>query len=278
MELSYLPLLKADPERLCRISHLIFKDYITGPYVMQPHEAEHILQSEYVDPLLSTIVQVNGHDAGYILISTDNNRARVASMGFIPEARGIGIGRTVLTQFKSKLREKGFQTLELEVFEQNKQAVALYESMGFRPLRRLLGFKGKADTRQIDIELLPISFQTAADIFEEFNNLELPWQISAWRIRQLEGRNLAWSYRNDAILVTSKPQTSEIVLTTLIVRPTLRRQGLGRKVVCSLQHQFSDLNLKVPQLCPEEASGFFHSLGFTALDLNQIQMRAIINT
>jgi ribosomal protein S18 acetylase RimI-like enzyme len=276
MELSYINFSKVEPERLCLISRRIFEDYITGPYSMQIHEAEHILQSGYINKLRSTIVQVKGLDVGYVLTSTAGDRARIASMGFVPEVRGMKLGRTVLDKINNDLQQENFRSLELEVFEQNKRAVALYESKGFKPIRRLFGCNGQVEVRPPNIELSSIDLQSAADLCETFDDLEMPWQISAWRIRQLEGRNLAWSYRKKALVVASKPQASKISLTTIIVRPDCRGNGLGREIIHALQYTFPGLILNVPQLCPEETSGFFQSLGFTSLELNQIQMRKII--
>lgn len=48
------------------------------------------------------------------------------------EWRGRGIGRKLLTACLSLAKEAGLEKVELEVFGDNRPAIGLYESSGFR--------------------------------------------------------------------------------------------------------------------------------------------------
>src|SRR6185369_17766404 len=67
--------------------------------------------------------------------------SRVAAMGFAPEVRGQGLGRRFLAEAIEEARARRDRAMLLEVFEQNPPAVTLYTKLGFRTLRRLIGWK-----------------------------------------------------------------------------------------------------------------------------------------
>lgn len=52
-------------------------------------------------------------------------------IGMVPEVRGRGLGRRLMTEAVRIAREKGLERVELEVFASNARAIALYESVGF---------------------------------------------------------------------------------------------------------------------------------------------------
>ena len=52
-----------------------------------------------------------------------------------PERRGRGVGTAVIAHAMQTMRERGAVAFELEVTPDNARARALYERLGFRPLR-----------------------------------------------------------------------------------------------------------------------------------------------
>lgn len=52
-------------------------------------------------------------------------------IGMVPEVRGRGLGRRLISQAVQAAREQGMERIELEVFASNTRAIALYESAGF---------------------------------------------------------------------------------------------------------------------------------------------------
>ncbi len=66
--------------------------------------------------------------------------AEVKRMFVIPEARGKGVSRTILTHLERKIREKGFKTIVVETGHRMVEALALYESAGYAPIPPFLQY------------------------------------------------------------------------------------------------------------------------------------------
>lgn len=52
-------------------------------------------------------------------------------IGMLPQARGRGLGRRLMTDAIEAAWRQGMERIELEVFASNTRAIALYESLGF---------------------------------------------------------------------------------------------------------------------------------------------------
>jgi len=61
----------------------------------------------------------------------------VKDLAVHPQRRGDGIGRLLLSTAIERLRERGVVSVKLEVRESNDAARSLYDSFGFRALRRV---------------------------------------------------------------------------------------------------------------------------------------------
>lgn len=66
---------------------------------------------------------------------------RVEEIGVDKAHRRHGIGRALLDFIKQYAADSGFDTVELDVWEFNEDALRFYESVGFRTYRRILEFK-----------------------------------------------------------------------------------------------------------------------------------------
>ncbi|POM26215.1 putative acetyltransferase [Actinomadura rubteroloni] len=99
--------------------------------------------------LLSTFVTSRPPGADELLLDV---------LAVSPEARGLGVGTTLLSAVADEARTRGRHRVKLEVVDTNPRAKALYERFGFRTvdtvrtpyLRRLLGF-GAVDTMRYDV-------------------------------------------------------------------------------------------------------------------------------
>lgn len=61
----------------------------------------------------------------------------VQNVGVVPEHRGVGLGRALMLQSLHGFRRAGKKRVSLEVTADNRPAVALYRSLGFRLTRTL---------------------------------------------------------------------------------------------------------------------------------------------
>jgi ribosomal protein S18 acetylase RimI-like enzyme len=64
--------------------------------------------------------------------------ADLESLALLPEARGSGIGRSLLEAARREASRRGASTIGLIVMEGNDAARRFYEREGFRPFARLL--------------------------------------------------------------------------------------------------------------------------------------------
>ncbi|MGQ9573094.1 MAG: GNAT family N-acetyltransferase [Dehalococcoidia bacterium] len=62
----------------------------------------------------------------------DAKKGRIYMLGVDPDYRGKGVGRQMLLAGLAHLKSKGIEVAELTVDSENKEACALYESVGFR--------------------------------------------------------------------------------------------------------------------------------------------------
>jgi putative acetyltransferase len=71
--------------------------------------------------------------AGYYPIERGKNAVEIRKMYLLPEVRGQGLGRFLLTQLEQAIAKKGFQQIWIETASVLAEAVKLYESSGYQP-------------------------------------------------------------------------------------------------------------------------------------------------
>jgi len=74
--------------------------------------------------------------AGYAVAHFAADEGEILNLGVAPAHRGKGVGRALVRGMLAALRERGVQTVYLEVRESNAVARRLYESLGFREVAR----------------------------------------------------------------------------------------------------------------------------------------------
>ncbi|TKX76014.1 ribosomal-protein-alanine N-acetyltransferase [Halorubrum sp. GN11_10-6_MGM] len=85
-----------------------------------------------------------GAVVGFVVADRTPNHGRdighVKDLAVHPDARGEGIGRTLLRSALVRLRSTGVAVVRLEVREGNDPARSLYADEGFEPIRRVGGY------------------------------------------------------------------------------------------------------------------------------------------
>ncbi|MGA2266572.1 MAG: GNAT family N-acetyltransferase [Phycisphaerae bacterium] len=84
------------------------------------------------------IVDVGGAAAGCVLMndSTAGYSAEIVYLGVAPRFRGQGLGRCMLRHAAADAKARGLERIELAVDDKNSYAKRLYESEGYRVMRR----------------------------------------------------------------------------------------------------------------------------------------------
>jgi putative acetyltransferase len=67
------------------------------------------------------------------LYPLDEEMVELRKMYFLPSLRGRGLGRRLLERMIAIAKQKGYRRIYLETASRLKEAVHLYESVGFRP-------------------------------------------------------------------------------------------------------------------------------------------------
>ena len=66
----------------------------------------------------------------------------LVKMYLVPQARGLGLGRTLIEKCIDAAAENGFQKIYLETMPELKQALIVYEKFGFKHLKGPMGHSG----------------------------------------------------------------------------------------------------------------------------------------
>jgi ribosomal-protein-alanine acetyltransferase len=71
-----------------------------------------------------------------LLFRAKARHARLYSLAVDPQARGLGLARTLVAAAEAEARRRGAAALTLEVRVDNRRAIRLYEALGYRGLDR----------------------------------------------------------------------------------------------------------------------------------------------
>ena len=83
---------------------------------------------------LSYMAELKGEIIGKIRIDLTENTGFIYGFGVLPDFRGKGYGREILSTALNILKQKGIEDVFLEVATENKNALGLYESCGFEEI------------------------------------------------------------------------------------------------------------------------------------------------
>ena len=92
-------------------------------------------QERLRNPETGTFVATNvdGKDMGLAVGAPYNGSAGLFAMWVAPEARGMGVGKSLVDSVCHWAGSEGYDCVSLDVAIENSAAIALYEAMGFAP-------------------------------------------------------------------------------------------------------------------------------------------------
>ncbi|MEI2718567.1 MAG: GNAT family N-acetyltransferase [Gemmatimonadales bacterium] len=76
------------------------------------------------------------------LAGGDDDTCELKKMYFLPEARGLGLGRELMTTLEEAARNRGFRVVYLETLSTMVEAAKLYDRMQYTPLPGPMGNTG----------------------------------------------------------------------------------------------------------------------------------------
>lgn len=272
LDLTRRPTAEFTPAQLAEFLNLGFEDYLI-PVRFTAQGLERRMRPEHLDPYASSVYFAGDQPAGVILMARRGWTSRVAAMGVAKPFRGQGVGRRMLGEALGEARSRGDRKMLLEVFEQNPSALRLYQTVGFRVQRRLLGYQRPAEPGQAAdlVEIDPLHYaQVAAREYEP----DLPWMLTPETLAGWVAPVRAFRLAEGAAyaLVNDTPG-EHFLLWGLVVPKAQRHKGWGRRMLRALVALHGGKACQVVQTVPEElARQFLARLGFTPLPLNQLEM------
>lgn len=252
-----------------------FEGYLLGPVNVNARAYERRFRAEDLDPFASRVYRRGEKVAGVLLVARRGWTSRIAGMGVAPEERRRGLGSLMLREAVEEARTRGDRTILLEVFSQNTPAVSLYEKLGFRTRRRLIGYRREpgepaSGTPGKLAELDPLE---AARVVAREGEPNLPWMLAAETLSAITLPARAYHLDHRAYAIIEAPEAETLVLAALIVPRTERRKGWGSRLLHALEAKFPGRVLLVPAIVPEGlADAFLDGLRWQPEPLSQLEM------
>ncbi|GAB3224314.1 hypothetical protein GCM10027346_04320 [Hymenobacter seoulensis] len=234
---------------------------------------ERRFRGEHLDPSVSRLWFQGEELVGVVFIARRGWQSRVAAMGLVPEFRNQGLGKTMLSSALEEARLRGDQSMLLEVFTVNAPAIRLYERLGFRITRQLLGYRREAGLVPVAVDTLTEMdpLELARTVLRETNE-PMPWMSSGETLLSVTKPARAFRLQEHAYALVRPDATSQRVMALLVPRES-RRQGWGTRLVRALEAQFPDQPLVVPSLVPEgSGTDFLRACGWQQTELALYEM------
>jgi ribosomal protein S18 acetylase RimI-like enzyme len=251
-----------------------FEGYIV-PVRVTAESWERRFRAEHLDPFASRVYEREGRAAAVLFVTRRGWTSRVGGMAVARELRGTGLGRRVMGEAIADARARGDHALMLEVIEQNTPAVNLYASLGFRSLRRLVGWRWETpragDAPDALREIDPLELWR---VVQREGDPRLPWQLAPETLAAATSPARAFSLDGRAFALVPNPQAETLALSCLVVPRAERRQGWGTRMLQALAAAFPDTPWQIVSILPEDtAPEFFVHAGWERQAITQFEMR-----
>jgi len=87
-------------------------------------------RQEPAQPEQYTMIRRGGDNIGFITLRDQTDCLYLRSIQLVPEARGVGVGTSLMQHVENVARALGHRTIRLRVFHKNR-AVSLYRRLGY---------------------------------------------------------------------------------------------------------------------------------------------------
>lgn len=238
---------------------------ITAPVFMT------MMRRDSIDLNETRILHKDDEPVGVALIARRGWTSRLAAMGIISSARNSGAGTWAMQQLIQEARTRGDQQMLLEVIAQNTAGVKLYEKVGFKKIRRLVGYKLENPQVESAGELQEVDIQEAAKMVSYHGLKDLPWQLSGISIAHHTPPSRAFRL-NDSYCVISNPQVEHVSISSVLMDAQGGETGSGAGLMRALFARFPNKVWHVSPIYPEEMAALFEGLGMQREEISQWQM------
>jgi ribosomal protein S18 acetylase RimI-like enzyme len=248
-----------------------FAGYVGGSVHMHADSLARFCAADGCDLSLSQLVLRGDQAHGFALIARRGWTSRVAAFGIVPDAQGQGVGTWLMGELIAQAQARGDHALTLEVIEQNERGLRLYDGIGMRRVRRLVGFRGDllpgapAALEQID------PYEVARRV-GAWQAVDVPWPCSGETLMAQAAPSVGYHLDSMAYALITNPAADTLTIRGLAVAPSHQRQGWATRMVAALLAAHPGKRWVVPAILPEEYGEVFVRCGFTRVDISQFQM------
>ena len=201
--------------RLCELFNEGFSDYLVTMQLSEVAFRDHVGAND-IDLDCSRVV-IDDRPAAFALVARRGGAGWVGGMGTAPAYRRRGLGERALLAGVAAAAERGCRELWLEVIDENRAAIALYDKLGFEVVRDLIVWSLPAQGDSVPASR-PVEPEQAQAWIAAHRVSREPWQradetLDRVRARGTRFRGLmverddkvagAVVYREDADLITT---------------------------------------------------------------------------
>jgi ribosomal protein S18 acetylase RimI-like enzyme len=270
MSLSLTPASKFSISQLADLITLGFEGYFI-PFHITEDILLNMLRRDSIDLTASRVLLKDAVPIGIALIARRGWTSRLAAMGIVTNSRNSGVGTWAMEKLIEEARTRGEREMLLEVIEQNEAGIKLYQKVGFKNVRRLVGYKlEKPQTRSKD-KLEEIDIYELARIVTRHGLPDLPWQLTGATLAQHTPPSRAFRI-NDAYCLISDPAVEHVSISSVLVKTRSRGAGLSGVLLRALFASFPNKTWHVSAIFPEEMSTTFEGAGMKREEISQWQM------
>lgn len=230
-----------------------------------------MMRRDSIDLAASRLIFKDGQPIGVVLIARRGWTSRLAAMGFVSNSRNSGAGTWAMEHLIEEARARGDKEMVLEVIEQNKAGVKLYQKVGFKIIRRLIGYKLENPQVESKEALHEIDIRELSRLVTYHGLKDLPWQLSGITIAHHTPPSRAFRL-NDAYCLISNPEVEHVSISSVLVKARSRGAGLSPVLMRAVFACFPNKTWHVPAIYPEEICAVFDELGMQREEISQWQM------
>jgi len=208
---------------------------------------------------------------GLALVARRGWTSRLAAMGIISRERNVGAGTQAMQKLIEEARARGDQEMVLEVIEQNTAAVKLYQKVGFKIVRRLVGYKLEHPPQGSRDELKEIDICELARLVAYHGLKDLPWQLSGTTLAHYTPPARAFQLQ-DAYCLISNPEAEHVAISSVLVKTGVQVADPSSDLMRAVFSRFPNKVWHVSAIFPEEMGGIFERAGMQREEISQWQM------
>jgi GNAT superfamily N-acetyltransferase len=270
MSLTLTPASAFPISTLAELMTRSFEGYLVPVNITEP-VMHTMLRRDGVDLPSSRVLMKDEEPVGLALIARRGWTSRLAAMGITSTARSGGVGTWAMEQLIEEAKTRGEKEMILEVIEQNTAGVKLYEKIGFKKVRRLVGYKLENPQSESAHLLEEIDIRDLARQVTYHGLKDLPWQLSGTTIMHHTPPSRAFRL-NDAYCLISNPGVTDVAISSVLVKARSRGAGLSGVLLRTLFAKFPNKIWHVSPIYPEEMGFIFEQVGMVRESLSQWQM------